>query len=237
MKQESKRHAATSGASYVVDTPVSSTALRNPVASSVRFQLVITSITAGDYAYSDLEVSADNSNWTKISRLKRATTGTSTSIAIAIAGWLYIRTTTTVIGATQTGTGFSTFIILSEAPVIESEPDIFPSILDEEPASDVTANGTTYGNATVKWRSGRANVLLRVFNRVDGTYTSILQGSHDGSNFVTLATAAVAASANGWTALAANPIDANPWPYLRAGVTAAAVTTGADVELFILQQP
>ena len=106
------------------------------------------------------------------------------------------------------------------------------------PATSITGNGTTAGNTFHLHPHAREIILVStVSSRTDGTYTTTLQHSPDGStwfnvlledNSTAFATAAQTADGSAIkTLMKFVPI----FPYVRASVLAASVTTGATVEV------
>lgn len=98
-------------------------------------------------------------------------------------------------------------------------------------ATDTTTYGAAFG---ISAKTTEILVKLDVSSRTDGTYTPIIQGSIDGTDFVTLVTGtAISSETHNHTEFAVAVDGALP-PIIRIGVTSASTTTGATVAATVL---
>ena len=98
-------------------------------------------------------------------------------------------------------------------------------------ATDTTTYGTAFG---ISAKTTEILMKLDVSSRTDGTYTPIIQGSVDGTDFVTLVSGtAISSETHNHTDFAVAVDGALP-PIIRIGVTSASTTTGATVAATVL---
>ncbi len=94
----------------------------------------------------------------------------------------------------------------------------------------IGSSTTTVGNAVGVGNATEIVGVCEVSDRTDGTYTLTLQHSADGIIWHTLK-AASAQSANGQELAV---VDSTPMHLIRASLVSGSVTTGADVECYIM---